>query len=113
MLDLESGIHFHKIEMFGTPILSAGDEKLDSSGADVINRARRRNCRLPECLAQPSRQVWRWRLLKNFLVAALDRTVPLGQPKRPTVLIAKDLHLDMAGTGEIALEQYPIIAKTG
>ena len=112
VLDLKSRVHFHKIEILRATALITGNQKFDGSGADIIDRPRGSNGRLPERIAQVIGQVRRGRLLDDFLVAALDRTIALGQPKSAPVLVAKNLDLNMTSPNQITLQQHPIIAKT-
>ena len=51
MLDLQSRVHFHKIETLGATAFITGDQKFDGSGADIIDRPRGSNGRLPERIA--------------------------------------------------------------
>ena len=43
-------------------------------------------------------------LLEELLMAALARAVPLAEPDGVAVAVGEDLHLDVAGPGEVALE---------
>ena len=51
VLDLKSRVHLHKIEMLCTTAFITGDQKFDGPSADVMDRARRSDRRLPERLA--------------------------------------------------------------
>src|SRR4029079_12942283 len=44
------------------------------------------------------------RLLDQLLVAALDRALPLPQPDAAAMAIGEDLHLDVAGPGQVPLD---------
>ena len=91
MLDLEPGVHFQEVEA-----AVAVDQELHRAGAPVVDRPRRFYCSRAHGIAQLARQPGRWRLLDDFLVAALDRAVALEKMDTVAVAIGEHLDLDMA-----------------
>ena len=92
MLDLQPRVHLHEVEA-----LAAGlDDELDRAGADIADRARRRDRRLAHAPARSPVEARRRRLLDHLLVAALDRAVALEQVHDVAVRVGEDLDLDVA-----------------
>src|SRR5690242_15588441 len=108
MLDLEPRIHLHEVE---TLAAFFGDE-LDRAGADVTNRARRRDRRLADIEPPLAGETRRRRLFYDFLMPALDRAIALEQMDDVAASVAENLHLNMAGAFEIAFQQHCVIAES-
>ena len=98
MLDLQAGVHLEEVE---APVLV---EELDRAGALVAARPADLDRRRAHRLAQVVGKLGRRALLDELLVPALARAVPLTEPDGVAVAVGEDLHLDVAGPGEVALE---------
>src|SRR5439155_2771413 len=53
----------------------------------------------------------RGRLLDEFLVAALQRAVPVAEVHHIAVAVAQDLHLDVTRMADEALDEDPLVAE--
>jgi hypothetical protein len=58
-------------------------------------------------IAQPRRR----RFLQHLLISSLQRAIPLAECDHPALAIAEDLHLDMSGIGDKALDVDARIAE--
>ena len=110
MLHLQSGVHLHEEELVGRVV---GDEELDGSCTDVAHAARDlARCfadALPGCLIEQRRR----RFFDDLLVATLQRTFAFTQVNDRAVAISQNLHLDVAGLLDEALEKERVIAERG
>ena len=78
-------------------VVADGCAGLDRRGADrLLDAVRQIGCR---------------RLLDQLLVAALRRAVACRHPDEIAVVVADDLHLDVAGPREIALDVHLVAAE--
>src|SRR4051794_9947060 len=107
MLDLEPRIHLHEVE---TLAAFFGDE-LDRAGADITDRARRRDRRLADIEPPLAGKTGRRRLFDDLLMPPLDRAVALEQMDNVAASVAENLYLDMAGAFEIAFQQHRVVAE--
>src|SRR3954451_3612738 len=107
MLDLEPRIHLHEIE---TLAAFFGDE-LDRAGADITNRARRRDRRLADIEPPLAGKTGRRRLFDDLLMPPLDRAVALEQMDDVAASVAENLYLDMAGGVGRGVPQPPGVAQ--
>ena len=81
------------------------EEELDGPGTlvpDLLRDAHGRRTKLAPGLF---RQVDRGGYLDHLLVASLDRTVALVQVNHVAVFVPEDLHLDVLGPADVALEE--------
>src|SRR5579884_239882 len=99
VFDLNPGIHLEKVKL---PRL--GQQKLDRSGAGVIDAARRPYRHFTHPRSQLAIDRWTGRLFDDLLVAPLHRAVPLTEMDQVIVTIAENLNLDVPRIGEVALE---------
>ncbi len=108
VLDLEAGVHLEEVER-----KVIGQQELDRPGAHVARRAGHPQRRLPE--RRPTLGVHRraGRLLHDLLLAPLGAAVALAKLDTVAVGVEQDLDLDMAGAGQQALEDEPIVAEGG
>ena len=106
MLDLDSGVHFHEIEI---PVCI--HEELHGSNTFILHCF----CRFDGCLAHLITQfvghVRRRCFLYQFLMAALDRAVALGQVTRFSSLIGSDLDFNVPWFNHELLHVHIVIAK--
>jgi hypothetical protein len=108
MLDLQPGVHFHEVEV----AVFVGDE-FHRAGIHIADRPRRRNRGVAHFAAALSRHSRCRRLLEDLLMTALHRAVALEQIHAMPLRVRKHLHLDVPRTGEILLDQHPVIAERG
>src|SRR5690606_860441 len=106
MLHLQTGVHFHEVK--ATVRFS---NELDSASAYITYSLGGGHGRLAHLLAAFRGHAWRRRLFDDFLVAALDRATTLEQVHGIALAVSKDLDLDMARFGQIALDQDHVVAK--
>ena len=98
VLDLEPRVHLEEEEV------AVLVEELDRAGVDVAACLRHFHGRLAHRLADGVGKLGRRALLDELLVAALARAVALAEPHGVAVRVGEDLHLDVTGPGEVALE---------
>ena len=108
MLDLQARVHFEEVE-----IALAVDDELDRPGAVIVHGLGQRDRLLAHRLARLGREEGRWRLLEDFLVAALDRAFALVEVDDIAVLVAQHLDLDVARLVDELLDEDAIIAERG
>ena len=105
MFDLEAGVHLQEEE------LVAEQHELNGAGTDIPNGPARLHCGTAHRLAQVGRHHRRRCLLDDLLVAALDRALPLEEVDDRAMGIAHDLHLNVAGTDQIALQEHGLVTE--
>jgi BirA family biotin operon repressor/biotin-[acetyl-CoA-carboxylase] ligase len=98
VLHLEPGVHLQEVE------LAVLVEELDRARVDVAAGAGDLHGRLAHGLAHLVGELGGRALLDQLLVAALRRAVALAEPHRVAVGVGEDLHLDVAGPGQVALD---------
>ena len=98
VLDLEAGVHLEEEE------LAVLVEELDRAGVDVAARLGHLHRGLAHGPADLVGEVRGGALLDQLLVAALARAVALAEPQGVAVGVGEDLHLDVAGPGQVPLE---------
>ena len=107
MLDLQPGVHLHEVEG------AAGiHDEFDRAGADIADRAGRRDRRLAHGAALRLAQPGRGGFFDDLLMASLHRAVALEEIDGVAVRVGKDLDLDMARAGGVLLDQHRIVAET-
>src|SRR4029077_8616233 len=74
--------------------------EFDGAGIGVVRCLRNSNGNFAHAPAHLRIDDRRWRLLKNFLVTALDGTLALAKPYGIAMLICQHLHLDVAGVDD-------------
>ena len=109
MLDLEPGVHLEE------PGLAASvlEDELDRAEIVVADRARQRDAALEQLGANRRIEIRRRSFLDQLLVVALDRAIALEQMDEIAVLVAGDLHLEMARPQHQLLDQQRRIAEGG
>jgi hypothetical protein len=108
MLDLQPGVHFHEVEV----AVFVSDE-FHRAGIHIADRHRRRNCSFAHFAAALRRHSRCRRLLEDLLMTALHRAVAFEQIHAMPLHVRKHLHLDVPRTGEILLDEHPVIAERG
>ena len=107
VLDLEAGVHLEEEE------LAVLVEELDGAGVDVAAGLGDLDRGLAHRLADLVGEVRGRALLDELLVAALGRAVALAHPHAVAVGVGDDLHLDVAGPGEVALHVDLVAPEVG
>ena len=111
VLHLQPGVHLHQIKrLVGLGFI---EQKLHRARTHIARRFRQCNGRLPELLAQCGRHDWAGRFFDDLLVATLHRAIALTQVDAMALRVGHDLHLDMTGPQQGALQQQVAVAKTG
>ncbi len=105
MFDLQARIHLKEIE------LSRAVNELDRAGVVVTGRARNPGSSLADLHALIGAEARRRGLLDDLLKAALDGAFPLKNMNHVAMHIPQDLHFDVAGPLDVALNVEPSIAK--
>ena len=98
VLDLDPPVQLEEEE------LAAVDDELDRSRAPVADRAAKRDGRLVQGVTHGRGESRRRRLLEDLLVAALNRAVALPEGDDVAARVRQELHLDVSGPLEVALE---------
>ena len=111
VFNLQAGVHLHEPKAAVAQI-ALGDE-LDRAGTRVADRLGRLDGSLAHRGAKGVSHAGGGGFLDHLLVAALQRTVTFEKVDDMAMVVAKDLHLDMAGVGDIAFDQHGGIAKAG
>ncbi len=107
VLDLHTRVHLDEEPLLGVHI----EEELDGAGVVVADRFGDVHGSLAEPFAHGWVEPDRWGDLDHLLVAALHRAVALVQVDHVAMVVAEDLHLDVLGPADEALEEHGIIAK--
>ena len=105
VLDLQAGVHLEEEE------LAVLVDELDRAGVVVADRLGRLHGGGAHRVLDAVGQRGRRRLLDQLLVAPLRRAVAGRHPHDVALLVADDLHLDVAGPGEVALDVDLVTAE--
>ena len=105
MLHLQAGVHLEE------PKVPAAEQELDGAGGGVVDRGRGLHRGGAHRVTQAVVEGGRGRLLDDLLVATLDRTLALEAVHDVAQLVAQDLHLDVAGPRQPALEEDRVVAE--
>ena len=108
MLHLDARVDLDEINFLSVHIV----EKLHGAGIAVLDRRHQRQRRPVKLCAQRSGHGDTGRFFKNFLVAALDRTITLAKMQHPSTAITKHLYFHMSRILHIALHVQSAIAKS-
>ena len=108
MLDLNAGVHLAEVE-----IAVVIDQKFDRTRVSVADALCQRNSRRGHLLAQLGRDESRRTFLDQLLVAALHRAFTLEQVHHIAVVIAQNLHLDMARIVNIFFHVQAAVTEVG
>ena len=108
VLDLDTRIHLNEEPVIVVHVI----EKLDRAGVVVADAFGELDRGLAKLLAHRRIQVHGRRDFDDFLIASLHRTIAFVQMDDVAVLVAENLHLDMLGAGNVALQEHRGIAES-
>ncbi len=107
MLHLDAGVHLDEEPFLRIDVV----EELDRARVVVADLLRERDRGLAEFVAHLLVEVHRGGDLDHLLVAPLHRTIALVEVDDVAVLVTEDLHLDVFGAPDEALEEHRRIAE--
>jgi len=107
VLDLDPGVDLHEVE------LAIFDEELHGPSVRVACLPDPPAGGVADLLAQFLRERRTRRLLDHFLVAPLQRAVPLAEMADVAVLVGEDLDLDVLGCFEVLLDVHRVVVEVG
>ena len=109
VLDLDARIDLDEVELVGVGI----HQELDRAGAEIVGGVRDLQRVVAQLAALRRVEIGRRRALHDLLVAALHRAVALEQMDDVAVLVAEQLHLDVAGPLDQLFEIDLVLAERG
>ena len=107
VFDLQSRIHLEEEEVAGRVV----DNVFDGAGRVVPDRGGESNSCLAEAGPGGIRQVGCRRFLEQLLIAPLHRAFACAEVDDVAVLVADDLHLDMARASDVSLDDHPVVSE--
>ena len=107
MLDLQAGIDFEKVELIARRVV----DEFDGTGRLIGDGFTEAFGGGQQCRAGSFGQVGRRGFFDHFLIAPLQAAITLAERHHLTPAIAKNLHFDMAGVIDKALQKDPAIAE--
>ena len=109
VFDLNAGIHLDEIELLVVHI----HQEFDGAGAFIADMGADAAAQIADLGPLFGRQIGGGRAFDDLLIAALDGAIAFVKMKDFAVLVAKDLHLDVAGAQNHPLQIALAIAKGG
>ncbi|MNZ73391.1 hypothetical protein D3C78_918020 [compost metagenome] len=106
VFDLQAGVHLQEIEL-----PTGVEQKLDGTGAHVMDGASRFQCRLAHRLTQFGRHHRAWGFFNGCLMAAGDRAGARAEVDQLTVLVAEQLNFNMTRVDQRLFENQFVAAK--
>ncbi len=107
VLHLEAGVDLEEEELAGVVV----HQELDGAGGAVADGPGQLQGGVAHGAAEVGIDHGRRRLLEHLLVAALDGALALAQVDHGAVGVAQDLDLDVAGAGDVALQEHAVVAE--
>ena len=111
MLDLEPRVHLEEIEVAGFEAARRIGDELDGACADITRGQRRLGRGLRHGGARLLGQSGRRAFLDHLLMPALRRAVALVEVDASPMRVGEHLQLDVAGRGDVFLDQHPSVAE--
>ena len=105
VLHLQARVHLEQVRV------GARDQEFHRAKPDVSNLPRETHRRRREPCEQRRFESGRWGLFDQFLVAALDGTVPRAEGLHMAAHVGGDLDLDVPRAGDLALEEQASVAE--
>ena len=102
VLDLNARVHLDEEELLPLDV----DEKLHRAGGLIAHRPAEPHRGIADPRAEVARQIDARRDLDDLLMATLHGAVPLPEVDEIAVRVAEDLHLDVLGTPDEALDEH-------
>ena len=106
MLYLDSGIHFHKVEI---PVFIY--KKLNSTYPFIADKLSGFYCCFAHFLAEVIGHKWRRSLLYQLLISPLDRAISFGKVTSLTILVSRNLYFYMPWLFDEFFHIHTAIAK--
>ena len=106
MFHLDSGVHFHEIEISGLI-----QKKFYGSGTFVACCFCGAYCCLSHFLSKLMRNGNTWRFFDHFLMTSLDGTVTLSEMNHVSVFVSKNLHLHMSRVLHKPFQIHGVVRK--
>ena len=107
MLDLNAWVHFDEVEFVGVGI----HQEFDGTGATIIRGIAETHSGVGQLLAHRVIEVRRGGALDDLLIAPLHRAVALEQMHQIAVIVADQLHFDVAGALDQLFEIHLVLAE--
>ena len=107
VFDLQSGVHLEERRRLAVRVV----EEFHRPGAQVVHRSQQRSRFGVQACADGGRQVRCRALLHDFLVAALQRAVPVPENRDVPGAISERLHFHVAWRGKTAFHEKPRIPE--
>src|SRR5690349_19386924 len=101
VLNLDARIHLNEKELVAIDV----EQEFDGAGIAIFGRLAKSDSRFADLLAQVDRKIDAGRDLDDLLMPALHRAIALPEMNEIAVLIAEDLHFDMLGAPDEALDE--------
>ena len=112
VLHLETGVHLQEVGLpVARPVAPGVEHELDGAGVDVADRPGRGHRGIGQAGPQLGSDHRRRRLLDDLLVTPLDAALALEQGDRVAVGVGQHLDLDVAGRGDVPLEEHGPVAE--
>ncbi len=109
VLDLHARVDFDEEPLAGVGV----HQKLDRSGVVITGGARQGHGGIAEGTAGFGFDAEGGRDLDHLLMAALHGAIALVQMEDVAVAVAENLHLDVLGALDVALEEHGVVAESG
>jgi len=107
VLDLDAGVHFDEEPLLGIHVV----EELDGAGVVVADVASETGGGFAEFMTEVALEIDGGGDFDDLLVATLDRAITLVQVDDVPVLVAEDLHFDVLGALDVALEEDGVVSE--
>ena len=107
MLDLDARVHFDEEPLLRLHVV----EELYGAGIVIANVFCEAGCGFAEVFFEVAFEVDGGGDFDDFLVAALDGAIALVEVDDVSVLVAEDLHFDVFGALDVALEEDGVVSE--
>ena len=111
MLDLEPRVHLEEVEVAGLEAARRIGDEFDRACADVTCGQRRLGRGFGHGGARLLGQSGRRAFLDHLLMPALGRTVAFVEVDASPMRVGEHLQFDVAGRGDVFLDQHPSVAE--
>ena len=111
MLDLKPGVHLEEVKVLGFEAVRGIGDEFDRACANVSSGQRRLGRGFGHGGARLLGQSRGRAFLDHLLMAALGRAVALVEMDATSMRVGEHLQFDMAGRGDVFLDQHPPVAE--